>query len=63
MYTIPPRKRKPHIYKTTYLSETLAEKIEEVAAKNNTSFNFALVYILESVLFPEQTDKENQNGA
>ena len=33
MYTIPPRKRKPHIYKTTYLSETLAEKIEEVAAK------------------------------
>ena len=56
MYTIPPRKRKPHIYKTTYLSETLAEKIEEVAAK-------ALVSILESVLFPEQTDKENQNGA
>ena len=56
MYRVSPRKKTPHIYKTVYLPEALADKIEEVSIKNDTSFNFALVSILEKTLFPEQPE-------
>jgi hypothetical protein len=37
-------------YKTLYISDTLTEKIDEIAKENNTSFNNVIVSMIESCL-------------
>jgi len=43
----PTRKKVKAGYKTLYITDELAEKVEEIAKKNNTSFNNVVISILE----------------
>lgn len=39
-----------HVYKTLYISELLAEQIEKIAFRNNTSFNNVVISMIEHCL-------------
>ena len=39
-----------HVYKTLYISETLALQIEQIAADHDTSFNNIVVSMIEHCL-------------
>jgi hypothetical protein len=45
----PPAKEEA-IYKTLYLKRSLAERIEQIAAENKTSFNNVVISMIESCL-------------
>ena len=48
-----PKKTKEKVastYKTIYLKEDLANKVEQIAKENNTSFNNVVVSMIESCL-------------
>lgn len=50
-FQVKPTKRKePTAYKTIYLKQSLVDRIEEIAAKNTTSFNNVVVSMIESCL-------------
>ena len=41
------------IYKTLYLKRSLAERLEEIASENRTSFNNVVISMIESCLKEE----------
>ena len=41
------------IYKTLYLKRSLAERLEQIASENNTSFNNVVISMIESCLKEE----------
>ena len=40
----------PSIYKTLYIKQTLADKIEKIADENETSWNNVVISMIESCL-------------
>lgn len=48
------KKRVKHIYKTLYISETLAAKIDDLAYSNSTSFNNIVISMIEACLKEEK---------
>lgn len=51
------KKKDNSIYKSLYIKEDLAKKVEEIAKINNTSFNNVIVSMIEFCLL----DDENEN--
>lgn len=45
-----PSAKEEMIYKTLYIKRALADRVEEVAAENKTSFNNVVVSMIESCL-------------
>ena len=43
------------VYKTIYLTQELAEKVEKIATENHTSFNNVVISIIEACL-PKDKD-------
>ena len=41
------------VYKTIYIKQDLADRIDEIAKENNTSFNNVVVSMIESCLHEE----------
>lgn len=41
------------VYKTLYLKRSLAERLEQIASENNTSFNNVVVSMIESCMKEE----------
>ena len=46
------------VYKSLYLKEDLAKKVEEIAKVNNTSFNNVIISMIEFCLL-EEDEKDN----
>ena len=45
------------VYKTIYLTQELAEKVEKIATENHTSFNNVVISMIEACL-PKDKDKD-----
>ena len=50
------KKKKQSVYKTLYISQETAERVEKIAAENDTSFNNVVVSMIEHCL---REDEEN----
>ena len=46
----PTKEKQPSVYKTIYLKKELVDKIDEIAASHQTSFNNVVVSMIESCL-------------
>lgn len=44
------KNKEPSVYKTLYLKCSLADRIDRIAAENDTSFNNVVVSMIESCL-------------
>lgn len=53
------KKKENSIYKSLYLKEELAKKVEEIAKDNNTSFNNVIVSMIEFCLLDDNEQKKN----
>ena len=53
------KKKENTIYKSLYIKEELAKKVEEIAKTNNTSFNNVIVSMIEFCLLEEEEDKRD----
>ncbi len=51
------KKKESSVYKSLYIKEDLAKKIEEIARINNTSFNNVIVSMIEFCLL-DDTDQD-----
>lgn len=51
--------KKPSIYKTLYIQQELSNKIETIAASNQTSWNNVVISMIESCL---DTDKQREDS-
>lgn len=51
------KKKVESIYKTIYLSKALAEKVDRIAAENETSFNNVVVSMIEACLEQEDSNE------
>ena len=52
----PTKKKTESVYKTIYLSKSLADTVDAIARENNTSFNNVVVSMIEHCL-TEDTDE------
>ena len=52
------KKKVPSSYKTLYLSNTLIEKMNQIAEENETSFNNVVVSMIEYCLSSETDGEE-----
>ena len=48
------KNKEPSVYKTLYLKCSLAERIDQIASENNTSFNNVVISMIESCLKEEK---------
>ena len=48
------QRKEPAVYKTLYLKCSLAERLEQIAAENKTSFYNVVVSMIESCLKEEE---------
>ena len=46
----PTRKKVPSVYKSLYINEQLAERVEQMAKENETSFNNVVISMIEHCL-------------
>ena len=53
------KKKDNSIYKSLYIKEDLAKKVEEIAKINNTSFNNVIISMIEFCLLDED-DEQNK---
>ncbi len=44
------KQKDPAIYKTLYIKQSLADKIEKIASENETSWNNVVISMIESFL-------------
>ncbi len=49
------------IYKSLYIKENLAQKIEEIAKENDTSFNNVIISMIEHCLNEEKEEEKVNN--
>lgn len=49
------------IYKSLYIKENLAQKIEEIARENDTSFNNVIISMIEHCLNEEKKEEKVNN--
>ena len=54
------KKKENSIYKSLYIKEDLAKKIEEIAKVNNTSFNNVIVSMIEFCLLNDNDTKKDK---
>lgn len=47
------KEKETSIYKTLYIKQRLADKIEKLAKDNNTSFNNVVISMIEACLYEE----------
>ena len=47
------KQKEPAIYKTLYIKQSLADKIEKIANENETSWNNVVISMIESCLKEE----------
>lgn len=52
------KKKEATVYKSLYIKEELAKKIEEIAKANNTSFNNVIVSMIEFCLLDEKDNNK-----
>ena len=52
----PTREKVPAVYKTIYIKKSLADKIEKLARKHNTSFNNIVISILTQYLLDAEDE-------
>ena len=52
------KQKESSVYKSLYLKEDLAKKVEEIAKVNNTSFNNVIISMIEFCLL-EEDEKDN----
>lgn len=52
----PTKEKRPSVYKTIYLKQELVEKVDKIAAENQTSFNNVVVSMIESCLEDVEAD-------
>lgn len=48
------KEKEPAVYKSIYMKEELAKKIEKIAKDNNTSFNNVIISMIEECLDEEK---------
>ena len=54
----PTNKKTESVYKTIYLSKTLADRVDAIAQENNTSFNNVVVSMIEHCLTEDAEEGE-----
>ena len=54
------QKKESSVYKSLYLKEEIAKKVEEIAKANNTSFNNVIVSMIEFCLLDEKEENDNK---
>lgn len=54
----PTKKKTESVYKTIYLSKTLADTLDAIARENNTSFNNVVVSMIEHCLNEDMEESE-----
>ena len=52
------KQKESSVYKSLYIKEELAKKIEEIAKENETSFNNVIISMIEYCLLDD--DKDNK---
>lgn len=53
------KKKESSVYKSLYIKEDLAKKVEEIAKDNETSFNNVIISMIEACLLDD--DEKNHN--
>ena len=53
----PTRKKVPSVYKSLYINEQLAERVEQMAKENETSFNNVVIGMIEHCLAEAEEEK------
>lgn len=53
----PTRKKVPSVYKSLYINEQLAERVEQMAKENETSFNNVVISMIEHCLAENEEEK------
>lgn len=53
----PTRKKVPSVYKSLYINEQLAERVEQMAKENETSFNNVVISMIEHCLAESEEEK------
>lgn len=53
----PTRKKVPSVYKSLYINEQLAERVEQMAKENETSFNNVVISMIEHCLVETEEEK------
>lgn len=53
----PTRKKVPSVYKSLYINEQLAERVEQMAKENETSFNNVVISMIEHCLAETEEEK------
>lgn len=53
----PTRKKVPSVYKSLYINEQLAERVEQMAKENETSFNNVVISMIEHCLAESKEEK------
>ena len=56
------KKKESSIYKSLYLKEDLAKKIEKIANINNTSFNNVVISMIEFCLLDDNDNNDNNDN-
>ncbi len=54
------KKKESSIYKSLYIKEDLAKKIEKIANINNTSFNNVVISMIEFCLLDDNDNNDNK---
>ena len=53
----PTRKKVSSVYKSLYINEQLAERVEQMAKENETSFNNVVISMIEHCLAETEEEK------
>ena len=54
------QKKEASVYKSLYIKEDLAKKVEEIAKDNETSFNNVIISMIEACLLEEDDEKDKK---
>lgn len=52
------KKKESSVYKSLYIKEDLAKKVEEIAKDNETSFNNVIISMIEACLLEDEDQKK-----
>lgn len=55
------KKKESSLYKSLYIKEELAKKIEEIAKANNTSFNNVIISMIEFCLLEDDDEEKKKH--
>ena len=55
------KKKENSLYKSLYIKEELAKKIEEIAKDNNTSFNNVIISMIEFCLLEDNNENNKKH--